>query len=280
MAEKTIPALPEISTITEFALFPVDSGIETFKMTGANLALFIANQILPAGLTIPFAGGTVPSGWLLADGTAVSRTTYLRLFTAIGTTYGVGDGSTTFNLPDGRGRVIAGKDNMGGSAANRLTLAESGITGTTLGATGGIESFTPSGAIGGTLSIAHTHTFAHYHQWGAQTNNATTNPLYTDTAGSASSTSLSIVAGNRFLFTSAVSSGAGLTAYIPDTLGGTRSFYTTGALGAASGSGATATTSGMSAGSNTTVPGSSFTFTGVKLSNAQPTIVLNYLVKA
>lgn len=55
---------------------------------------------LYAGFVSSFAGSTVPDGWLVCDGSAISRTTYARLFAAIGTTYGAGDGSTTFNLPD------------------------------------------------------------------------------------------------------------------------------------------------------------------------------------
>lgn len=97
---------------------------------------------LPAGVVLPFAGASAPSGWLLAYGQAVSRTTYADLFAVIGTTYGSGDGSTTFNLPDYRGRVAAGKDNMGGSSALRLTSAGSGVDGSTLGVTGGAQSHT------------------------------------------------------------------------------------------------------------------------------------------
>ena len=57
---------------------------------------------------MPFAGSTVPAGYLPCDGSAVDRTTYASLFTAIGTTYGAGDGSTTFNVPDISGRVVIG----------------------------------------------------------------------------------------------------------------------------------------------------------------------------
>ena len=96
----------------------------------------------PSGLIAPYAGSTAPSGWLLCGGQAVSRSTYATLFTAIGTTYGTGDGSTTFNLPDLRGRAPHGVDNMGGTAANRVTSGGSGITGTTLGAVGGTETHT------------------------------------------------------------------------------------------------------------------------------------------
>lgn len=95
-----------------------------------------------SGAVLPFAGANAPTGWLFCDGSERSRTTFAELFAAIGTTYGSGDGSTTFNLPDLRGRVAAGKDNMGGTPANRLTAAGAGITGTTLGATGGNQTHT------------------------------------------------------------------------------------------------------------------------------------------
>ena len=75
---------------------------------------------LPAGIgPVPYAGATVPTGWLECDGSAVSRSTYAALFTAIATTWGAGDGSTTFNLPDMRGRVSIG--------AGRGTVTESGV---------------------------------------------------------------------------------------------------------------------------------------------------------
>lgn len=68
---------------------------------------------------------TVPAGWLECDGAAVSRTTYAALFTAIGTTYGAGDGSTTFNLPDLRGEFIRGWDHgRGVDAARALGSAQ------------------------------------------------------------------------------------------------------------------------------------------------------------
>ena len=102
--------------------------------------------LAPAGVVLPFAGSTAPTGWLLCFGQAVSRTTYAALFTALGTSYGAGDGSTTFALPDLRGRIPGGKDNMGGSAASRLTTAGSGVDGTTLGAAGGAQTHTLTNA--------------------------------------------------------------------------------------------------------------------------------------
>ena len=77
----------------------------------------LQQRLVPSGTVLPFAGTTAPIGFLLCSGQAVSRSTYPDLFAAIGTTYGAGDGSTTFNVPDLRGRVPAGKDDMGGGAA-------------------------------------------------------------------------------------------------------------------------------------------------------------------
>jgi microcystin-dependent protein len=94
--------------------------------------------LLPVGCFFPYAGAAAPSGYLLCDGSAVSRTTYATLFTAIGTAYGVGDGSTTFNVPDMKGRVAAGKE----ASATRLTATHFGGDSTALGATGGSESHT------------------------------------------------------------------------------------------------------------------------------------------
>ncbi|MDT9105773.1 phage tail protein, partial [Escherichia coli] len=79
------------------------------------------------GTVLDFAGTTAPNGWLMCYGQAVSRTTYPNLFAAVGTTFGAGDGATTFNLPDARGRAVIGKDDMGGAAANRVTTAGGGI---------------------------------------------------------------------------------------------------------------------------------------------------------
>jgi microcystin-dependent protein len=95
-----------------------------------------------SGMLMPYAGATAPTGWLLCYGQAISRTTYADLYAVVGTTYGAGDGSTTFNLPDLRGRVVAGKDDMGGVSANRLTNQTGGLDGDGLGNTGGAETHT------------------------------------------------------------------------------------------------------------------------------------------
>ncbi len=98
---------------------------------------------LPLGGLLAYIGTTAPNpAFALPFGQAVSRATYATLFSLISTTFGSGDGSTTFNLPDLRGRLLGGKDDMGGSAASRITTAGSSIDGTTLGANGGAQNVT------------------------------------------------------------------------------------------------------------------------------------------
>ncbi len=86
--------------------------------------------LTPTGAVIPFAGASAPAGWLLCDGAAVSRTVYAGLFNVIGTAFGGGNGSTTFNLPDMRGRVPVGCDanlllgSTGGESKHKLTVKE------------------------------------------------------------------------------------------------------------------------------------------------------------
>lgn len=125
---------------------------------GAGAWLLInptVNGVEP-GMIFDYGGSTAPTGYLLCYGQAVSRTTYAALFAVLSTTFGVGDGSTTFTLPDYRGRVAAGKDDMGGSSANRLTNQTGGLDGDTLGATGGSETHTLTE---GQLA-SHTHSFS------------------------------------------------------------------------------------------------------------------------
>jgi microcystin-dependent protein len=78
-------------------------------------------QAIPTGTSQSNRSSTTPAGWLAEDGSAISRTQYPALFAAIGTSYGAGDGSTTFNLPDSRGYVDAGVGGpLGGSLAQRF----------------------------------------------------------------------------------------------------------------------------------------------------------------
>ena len=80
--------------------------------------------VIPVGVVLPYAGQNPPDGWLDCDGAAVSRTTYAKLFIILGTAFGTGDGSSTFNLPDMRGKTPMGADTMNSTtgAANQLRL--------------------------------------------------------------------------------------------------------------------------------------------------------------
>jgi microcystin-dependent protein len=116
-------------------LYDVDpcSGVPTSGYGGSTPGF------VPVGAIFPFGGGTPPSGFLLCDGSDVSRTTFSVLFAVIGTTFGSGDGATTFSIPDLRGNVAVGQDNLGGVAAGRITSGNSGVNGATMGAMGGSE---------------------------------------------------------------------------------------------------------------------------------------------
>jgi microcystin-dependent protein len=131
--------------------------------TVANVAV----PPVPVGVVEAYAGVNVPYGWLLCDGSAVSRTTYPDLYSAIGTTYGAGNGSTTFNVPDMRGRQPIGAGTGAGQGASGTGVPSgTALTARTRGGFGGDERMQ-----------THTHVQdAHNHaitidgslQWGQQ----------------------------------------------------------------------------------------------------------------
>jgi microcystin-dependent protein len=126
------------------------------QMMADIASMLTGGQLEPVGTVKDYAGSTAPTGYLMCDGSAVSRSTYSGLFAVISTTFGAGDGSLTFNLPDcrGRGRIGAGTG--------------AGLTARALGATGGEETHTLtvsevpalSASVSGTTSAGggHTHT--------------------------------------------------------------------------------------------------------------------------
>lgn len=101
---------------------------------GASTTTYLRNDgqwdtptvVYPTGTIQMYAGSTAPSGWLICNGDAISRTTYSALFDVIGTTYGAGNGSTTFNLPDLRGRVPIGSGTGTATHATAHALGSSG----------------------------------------------------------------------------------------------------------------------------------------------------------
>jgi microcystin-dependent protein len=102
------------------------------KVNGTTAATLTASGIVsggvPAGAILPFAMNSAPAGWLAADGSNVNRTTYAALFAAISTTYGAGDGSTTFALPDLRGIFVrgSGSQTISGITYNKTFAAKEG----------------------------------------------------------------------------------------------------------------------------------------------------------
>lgn len=143
------------------------------------LASFIAQLRDGAGLSAPpgvvqaFAGTTIPTNWLWCNGQAVSRTTYAALFSAIGTAYGVGDGATTFNVPDLRGTFVRGLDAGRGFDPARVaaSLQSDALRSHTHGVTDTGHGHTASSGNAG----AHGHTVndpGHNHVWGTNDVNA------------------------------------------------------------------------------------------------------------
>ena len=127
-----------------------------WKYLGDLAELKIKQQ--PATGTIhEFAGSeaSLPAGYLLAYGQEVSRSTYSDLFAVVGTNFGVGDGATTFNLPDKRGRTGVGRDNMGGTSANTILDAQADVLGGQFGVETGVGGAT-------SLSIAQLANHNHY----------------------------------------------------------------------------------------------------------------------
>lgn len=118
LAPKDSPALTGTPTAPTAPVGDSSTKLATTAFVNAEIANDIAG-IAPAGAVQYFARATAPAGWLKANGAAVSRATYAALFAVIGTTFGSGDGSTTFNLPDLRGEFIRGLDDGRGADAGR-----------------------------------------------------------------------------------------------------------------------------------------------------------------
>ena len=120
----------------------LSSNSDSALATQQSIKAYIDSQLtaaVPAGTVVPYAGTQAPTGWLICDGKSYHSTAKAALYTAIGTTYGQG-GTDTFRVPDLRGRVVAGKNNMGDQGdANLITTGGAGFNGDTLGATGGSE---------------------------------------------------------------------------------------------------------------------------------------------
>lgn len=142
---------------------------------GSSLTCSAPAVGMPAGIILPYGGTSAPTGWLTADGSVVLRTTYANLFAVIGTTYGSGDGSTTFNLPNLKGKVPVGFN----SAETEFDA---------LGKAGGAKSVTPTVSGSNAADAASTMVAggsnkgvainAHTHSWSGSVSAVATVPPY------------------------------------------------------------------------------------------------------
>lgn len=127
----------EIAAVVEAASIALDKA-DNGQLLAAIAKLLKART--PAGKIDIFGGAVAPPGSLFCDGSVVSRAAYADLFAAIGTAFNTGgEAGTDFRLPDLRGRLPLGQDDIGGTPANRVTMAGSNVAAATLGASGGSQ---------------------------------------------------------------------------------------------------------------------------------------------
>lgn len=152
---KLITELPLAASVTADFNVPSDDGVQSYRITAAQIRAYIlANGTVPlaalaqavqdalpkTGFVQAYAGDTAPAGWLMCDGSAVSRTTYADLFAVTGTRHGQGNGSTTFNLPDYKGKFLRGRadgSTWDPDRASRIAMASGGATGDNVGSVQG-----------------------------------------------------------------------------------------------------------------------------------------------
>ena len=223
-----------------------------------SLAATLAGQIDLTGCIQMWSGSTAPnSNWKICNGDAISRSTYSALFAIIGTTYGVGDGSSTFNIPDLQSRIPMGKSGTYalGSTGGAATVASSGSIG----------SITPAGSVSTTVSVSnHSLTEAqlpaHFH-YVANTDNGFPNDLHSNTSGTITTKSNGGAGNNDyFLYQTANNSS---------NLAGKSS-----SVGSGSGHNHSATGSSTFTG-NAVTP----TYTGSATSVVQPYVAVNYIIR-
>lgn len=254
-----------------------DGNVTTAKIAAANVTAdkLASGVAIPSGVVNPYAGASAPTGWLLCDGSAVSRSTYSALFAVLGTTYGTGDGSTTFNVPNMKGRVPVGLDS---------TQTEFDVR----GETGGAKTHTLST----TEMPSHTHAqTGHAHGGGSH---AHAGPSHTHTINHGHSASQGSAGGHDHqVLTKINSTGAGSTGRLmAGNTSGTDSWIVTpagqgthdhsvsvGSYSGNSGSDGSGSTTSSGITTDTQTPTIAAAGSGGAHNNLQPYLVLNYIIK-
>ena len=222
-ASATITGTTATSVLTVDGIEIDTTGATSNQVLSYNGTKFVpttpaSTTATPTGAVISYAGSSAPTGWLLCDGSAVSRSTYSALFTAISTRYGVGDGSTTFNLPSMGSKIASGITS--GTPTNNVSATSNASGSHTHNTTTGTESanHTHNGT-SGNQSANHDHNS----NWTVTTGNDITNHTHTydkSNGSNASATSGGVSAGHAHTWNANLSTGGNNQSHTHNTTTG------------------------------------------------------------
>lgn len=137
LADGSVTGVKLNTGVVDGSTLQISANVMSVKTVDTGqLSTAVSQMLVPTGAVLPYAASSAPSGYLLCDGSAVSRTTYSALYAIIGITHGQGNGTTTFNVPDYRGQFLRGVDGTAGrdpDKASRTAMNTGGNTGNNVG---------------------------------------------------------------------------------------------------------------------------------------------------